>query len=121
MCQAYDHIVDTCNWNYLRGNTPITLDLDLEMAMLQEELDEFKLAVANDDKVAMFDALLDLDFVRIGTLYKLNVSPAQQMAGYSAVLAANNTKSSSKNAEGKITKPSDFVGPEAKLEEILNG
>jgi len=37
-----------------------------------------------------------------------------------AVTAANNTKSSTKNEQGKITKPKDFVGPEATIEKILN-
>ena len=43
-----------------------------------------------------------------------------QVDGYEAVLKANESKSSSKNAAGKIAKPVDFVGPEAKLEAILN-
>ena len=37
-----------------------------------------------------------------------------------AVTAANNTKSSTKNAEGKITKPANFVGPEGMIRRILN-
>ena len=55
------HLIErTIEWNIIRGNTPETLDYQLEIAMLQEELDEFKQAVEQGDRVAMFDALLDL-------------------------------------------------------------
>ena len=88
--------------------------------MLQEELDEFKEAVEKKDEVAMFDALLDLDFVRIGTLGKMQIDPYTQVDGYEAVLRANESKSSTKNSAGKITKPEDFVGPEAQLRKLLD-
>ena len=117
--QAYEHIERTVNWNNIRGNTPDTLDYQLEIDMLQEELDEFVLAVKEGDKVAMFDALLDLDFVRIGTLSKMGILAEQQVDGYEAVIRANEQKSSTKNAAGKITKPLNFVGPEAVLAKIL--
>ena len=114
------HIERTIEWNTIRGNTPDTLNYQLEIDMLQEELDEFKLAVSQGDRVAMFDALLDLDFVRIGTLGKMGIHPLAQVEGYEAVLQANESKSSTKNAAGKITKPADFVGHEAKLQELLD-
>ena len=118
--QSFEQIERTIYWNTVRGNTPDTLNYQLEIDMLQEELNEFKLAVEQGDKVAMFDALLDLDFVRIGTLGKMQIDAYMQVDGYEAVLKANESKSSSKNAAGKITKSVDFVGPEAKLEAILN-
>lgn len=118
--QAYEQIEKTVVWNKVRGNTPDTLDYQLEIVMLQEELDEFKLAVEQNDEVAMFDALLDLDFVRIGTLGKMRITPELQVDGYEEVLTANNTKSTTKNAAGKITKPKDFVGPEKYLKAILD-
>ena len=114
------HIERTIEWNIIRGNTPGTLNYQLEIDMLQEELDEFKLAVSQGDRVAMFDALLDLNFVRIGTLGKMGISPLIQVEGYEAVLQANESKSSTKNAAGKITKPANFVGPEAKLQKLLD-
>jgi predicted HAD superfamily Cof-like phosphohydrolase len=117
--QAFEQIERTVEWNELRGNTPATLNYQLEIDMLQEELDEFKLAVEQNDKVAMFDALLDLDFVRIGTLGKMQIDPYAQVDGYEAVLRANESKSSTKNSAGKITKPADFVGPEPELQKIL--
>ena len=116
------HIERTIEWNIIRGNTPDTLNYQLEIDMLQEELDEFKLAVSQGDRVAMFDALLDLDFVRIGTLGKMGISPLIQVEGYEAVLQANESKSSTKNAAGKITKPANWeqYAPETKLQELLD-
>ena len=119
--QSFEQIERTVEWNEVRGNTPDTLNYQLEIDMLQEELDEFKLAVEQNDKVAMFDALLDLDFVRIGTLGKMQIDPYSQVDGYEAVLRANESKSATKNSAGKITKPADFVGPEAELQKILGG
>ena len=118
--QSFEQIERTIKWNTVRGNTPDTLDYQLEIDMLQEELNEFKLAVAEGDRVAMFDALLDLDFVRIGTLGKMQIDAYTQVDGYEAVLKANESKSSTKNAAGKITKPADFVGPEAELQLLLD-
>lgn len=118
--QSFEQIERTVEWNKVRGNTPDTLNYQLEIDMLQEELDEFKLAVEQNDKVAMFDALLDLDFVRVGTLGKMQIDPYMQVDGYEAVLHANESKSSTKNSAGKITKPADFVGPEAELQKILD-
>ena len=118
--QAFEQIERTIRWTEIRGNTPNTLNYQLEIAMLQEELDEFKEAVEANDIVAMFDALLDLDFVRIGTLGKMNISAITQVDGYEAVLKANESKSSTKNAAGKITKPDSFIGPEPELQKLLD-
>ena len=120
--KSLKHIERTIEWNTIRGNTPETLDYQLEIAMLQEELDEFKQAVEQGDRVAMFDALLDLDFVRIGTLGKMGICPLAQVEGYEVVLQANERKSSTKNAAGKITKPADWeqYAPEAQLQSILD-
>ena len=118
--QAFEQIERTVKWNEVRGNTPDTLNYQLEIDMLQEELDEFKLAVEKNDEVAMFDALLDLDFVRIGTLGKMQIDPYMQVDGYEAVIRANESKSSTKNSAGKITKPEDFVGPESQLRKLLD-
>lgn len=114
--QAYEQIVRTIDWNILRGNTPDTLSWDLEIDMLQEELNELKDSAQDVDR---FDALLDLQFVLIGSLSKMGLTSQQIVDGYEAVISANETKSATKNEAGKITKPSNFVGPESKLQEIL--
>jgi predicted HAD superfamily Cof-like phosphohydrolase len=118
--QEFELLQRTLVWNTTRGNTPDTLDWSLELDMLQEELDELRLAVSQNDEVGCFDALLDLKFVLTGTLGKMALTPPQIVDGYSAVLSANETKSSTKNADGKITKPIDFQGPEPRLQSLLD-
>ena len=115
--QAFVQIERTIHWNTLRGNTPDTLDWRLEVAMLQEELNELMHASTDVDR---FDALLDLKFVLLGSLGKMGLEPHQIVDGYEAVIFANETKSATKNAAGKITKPPGFVGPESKLQAILD-
>lgn len=119
--QAFEQIERTIVWNNIRGNTPDTLDFELEIDMLQEELDELVLAVQQNDNVKAFDALLDLKFVLLGSLGKMGLTAEQIVSGYEAVIVANEQKSATKNADGKITKPKDFIGPEARLLEILGG
>lgn len=118
--QSYEQLIRTQKWNTLRGNTPDTIDWKLELDMLQEELDELREAVEVNDRVAQFDAMLDLKFVLYGTIGKAGITPEQEVEGYEAVLRANESKSSTKNAAGKITKPDNFIGPEAELLQILN-
>lgn len=117
--QAMEAIERTVQWNTIRGNTPDTLDWELEISMLQEELNELKEAVANNNPIKIFDALMDIEFVLRGSCGKFGLTPEMQVDGYEAVLKANEAKSSTKNAAGKITKPIDFVGPEAQLQAIL--
>jgi predicted HAD superfamily Cof-like phosphohydrolase len=107
-------------WNKTRDN--MRFSPSLEYSMLYEEVDEFLEAGVINDKVAMADALADVIVVAVGGLYKLVEGDTDKFIGImDAVTAANNTKSSKKNSAGKITKPDNFVGPEAKIKEILNG
>jgi predicted HAD superfamily Cof-like phosphohydrolase len=115
--QAHEQVERTIEWNSTRGNTPDTLDWALEIAMLQEELDELKAAHLPVDR---FDALLDLKFVLTGTLGKMGLSAEKIIDGYEAVLTANESKSATKDVYGKITKPMNFQGPEPKLQLILD-
>lgn len=117
--QAYQQIERTIEWNVVRGNTPATLDWGLEIDMLQEELNELKLAIEQNDQVGIFDALMDLKFVLLGSCGKFNLSAPMIVEGYEAVLRANESKSSTKNSAGKITKPSNFIGPEHELAKVL--
>lgn len=114
-----DQIKRTIEWNEIRGNSTETLDWNLEIDMLQEELNELKLAVEKSSNVDIFDALLDLKFVLIGSLGKMGLSYKDVINGYEFVLQKNETKSKTKDSNGKITKPIGFVGPEEDLQKIL--
>lgn len=114
----YELVLRTCKWNSDRGNTPETFNKELEQAMLFEEIQEFRDA---SKKVDELDAILDLWFVSIGTLYKMGLSPEDMVDAYEVVVHANEQKSSKKDENGKIVKDkSTFVEPEPKLQLILD-
>jgi predicted HAD superfamily Cof-like phosphohydrolase len=119
--QAHQQIERTIQWNLIRGNTTDTLDWDLELSMLQEELDELRAAASSNSPVDIFDALMDIKFVLMGTCGKFGLSAEQVVDGYEAVLNANEHKSATKDQFGKITKPADWhlYKPEPKLQQIL--
>ena len=103
-------------WNEDRDNlkySPI-----LEWKMLEEELNEYYDATTLVDQA---DALADILVVAVGGLYKLVGGDKQKFEDIMlAVTAANNLKSSTKNSDGKITKPKNFVGPEGMIRRILD-
>ena len=114
----FDFIQEVQEWNDVRGNYGYSVEL--EEAMLEEELNEYKEAVDNEDRVGQADALADILVVAVGSLYKLCGNDKIKMNDILlAVTAANNTKSSTKNSAGKITKPDNFVGPERMIAKIL--
>ncbi len=116
--QCHQNLVDTIKWNHDRGNTPDTLDWNLEIAMLQEELDELKTATEDVDRL---DALIDLNFVLKGTLSKMNLAPEDIVDAETVVLHANQQKSKVKDSNGKIIKDkSTFIEPEPELQKILD-
>jgi len=106
-------------WNDERGN--YTYDRYLEGEMLEEELTEYSIAsMVPNDLVDEADALADIIFVELGSLYKLCGNDKVKFNDImTAVTAANNTKSKEKDSNGKITKPIDFEGPEKMIAKIL--
>jgi len=113
-----DFIEEVQQWNNDRGN--YTYNNRLEYGMLQEELDEYFEACMKDDIVDQADALADILVVAVGSLYKLCGNDRVKFNDILlAVTAANNTKGKTKNAEGKITKPDNFVGPEDMIAKVL--
>ena len=100
---------------------------NFRIKFLREELDELVEALDNDDRVAMFDALLDLVYVAYGTALFAGINPAQWAAGMHAVHTANMAKvrvesatDSKRGSAFDVRKPNDWVGPEARLKEILS-
>lgn len=99
---------------------------DYRVKFLQEELDEFKEALVTGDKVAAFDALLDLAYVAYGTALFAGIDAAQWHAGMHAVHSANMAKvrvtkgeDSKRGSDFDVKKPAGWVGPESRLKEIL--
>lgn len=97
------------------------------LKFLKEELDELEEALAEGNRTKAFDALLDLAYVAYGTALFMGVDPGQWHAGMHAVHSANMAKIRVANAgESKrgsafdVRKPEGWVGPEARLEEILS-
>jgi len=103
-----------CTWNYVRDN--VEYDSDLEFAMLNEELGEY--ANARQD-VDQLDALADIIFVAIGSMYKLLGTEEKVKEAMNIVCTANDAKGTRKDDNGKIIKPKDFINPELALEKLL--
>ena len=94
---------------------------------MQEELNEFVLALAEGNKVKAFDALLDLVYVAEGTALFMGIDQVQWNSGMRAVHEANMAKERASKAEDSkrgstldVIKPAGWVGPETTLEEILS-
>ncbi len=112
-----DHIHEICSWNEERELTGYYNKL--EFAMLSEELDEYMEACLSGDVVDQADALADIIFVAVGSLYKLCKADMDKVDDILlTVTAANNLKGNGTKG-GKITKPTDFVSPEASIKRIL--
>ena len=91
--------------------------LDFRKKFLQEELDEFNRGLEEGDEAEMFDALLDLVYVAMGTAHLLGY-PWQQ--GWEAVQAANmakvraskDGKDSKRGSSWDIVKPAGWTPPD---------
>ena len=71
--------------------------------------------------VDRLDKAIDAIVFAIGSIAKLGLSPAQITRAIDVVTEANLQKlSMPKDEHGKLQKPANFVGPEAKLQAILD-
>ena len=93
---------------------------------IREELNELTDAFVTQDRVAAFDALLDLVYVVQGTALFMGITPQQWDEGMEAVHFANMSKVRAESAaESKrgldidVIKPLGWVPPEAMLAKIL--
>lgn len=109
----------------LTGNQEV---IDYRADFMEEELKEFKDAMAEGDRVKAFDALLDLVYVAQGTALFLGINGGQWINGYAAVHKANMSKvptpsaaCSKRNSSFDVIKPPGWTGPEARLTAILFG
>jgi predicted HAD superfamily Cof-like phosphohydrolase len=99
-------------WNS-PGPTHVTPEImKLRVELMDEELQEFKDAFAENDDVKMFDALLDLVYVAMGTAH-VRGYPWQR--GWDVVQTANMNKERSRSngdARSKRQSQWDVVKPE---------
>ena len=70
--------------------------------------------------VDRFDKHIDSIYFNIGSLHKLGLTPYQIVEGLQVVHNANLQKSGTKDSQGKVIKPSNFVNPESQLQKILD-
>ena len=84
--------------------------------LIEEEYnDELKEAIANNDRVEIFDALLDIVVVTVGAMHSLGVEPE---GGWDEVMKTNfakidpETGKVRKREDGKILKPEGWVAPD---------
>ena len=102
------------NWN--------AEQFDLYLKLIREEATELLDAVAQDNKVEMFDAILDLIVVCIGAGHSAGF-PMQ--AGWEVVVRSNMAKVDAetgkvrRRADGKILKPIGWEPPQAELARII--
>ena len=71
--------------------------------------------------VDRLDKAIDAIVFAVGSIAKLGLTPPQIREAIEIVTTANLQKlSMPKDEFGKLTKPADFIGPEAKLQELLD-
>lgn len=71
--------------------------------------------------VDRLDKAIDAIVFAVGSIAKLGLTPPQIREAIEIVTTANLQKlSMPKDEFGKLTKPADFVGPETKLQELLD-
>ena len=106
------------DWNEERDN--LGYSCIREGSMIQEEVEELGDAYRNGTLVDEADALADIIFVAVGSLFKLCKGDRQKVQDIMMVVtAANNLKTQAKDSDGKIVKPEGFAKPEGMIAEIL--
>jgi hypothetical protein len=133
--QLFETVEGICELNNKWGNTHGTHDAKLGASLLIEEALEgicvvnakevsrnivSKYYLADPEPVDSFDSACDAIYISIGNLHKMGLTPHQIADGLAAVHKCNLAKSGTQDSHGKITKPTDFVGPEDKLQSIID-
>ena len=96
-----------------------TVDLDTPKEMSRAIVRAQGSFVGTD--VDRLDKAIDAIVFAVGSIAKLGLTPPQIREAIEIVTTANLQKlSMPKDEFGKLTKPANFVGPEAKLQKLLN-
>ena len=93
---------------------------------LLEEVEEFSEGYAQQDVVAMTDAIIDLIYFAVGTLKKMGLRDDQAIECFNRVHKANMTKRrggkpTRGNFEEDAVKPAEFVSPEQAIFNVIFG
>lgn len=91
--------------------------------VINEELTEFGEAYAKGDNIGMLDALIDMAYFLLGRVYECGFTEAEWDKCFAAVHECNMTKRKGNKGRGSdddAVKDADWVGPEARIAEILN-
>lgn len=89
----------------------------LYVNLIKEEMIELDEAIDYNDRVEMFDALLDIVVVAVGAMHSLGVDAE---SGWQEVIRSNMSKVDAetgkvlKREDGKVLKPATFSAPELK-------
>jgi len=110
----------TIDTNYSGENTPKAWSR-LLINSCNLPVIENTLIQLNIKDVDRLDKACDATVFAIGSMAKLGLNPQQITRALNAVMSANFTKlGMPKDDLGKLTKPSDFQGPEPILQQILD-
>jgi predicted HAD superfamily Cof-like phosphohydrolase len=89
----------------------------LYVSLIDEELDELKVAINNNDQVETLDALVDILVVTIGAIHSMG---ADAEGAWKEVMSTNFAKIDKetgkvrKREDGKVLKPTGWVPPNLK-------
>jgi hypothetical protein len=90
-------------------------EYELEFDMIQEELDEYRLACIDKDPVEIADAIGDMLYLVIGTAYKHGCRYDNLESVMNEIHQSNMSKLHKgkvvKDGNGKISKPNTFTPP----------
>ncbi len=116
-----DIIARIVQWNSARYAQEISNELTAEL--LFEESAEFNDARSGRE-VDQLDALCDVVYVAVGAMWKMGLTTSEIEQAMSVVCDSNDSKSAAKSLshiKSSIIKGVDFIPPEPRLQEILNG
>lgn len=97
--------------------------VDWFLNVVNEEANEFAEAWKSADTVGMLDALIDMAYFLLGRVYECGFTEAEWDKCFAAVHECNMTKRKGNKGRGSdddAVKDADWVGPEARITEILN-
>ena len=97
--------------------------VDWFLGVISEEANEFEEAWKKADRVGMLDALIDMAYFLLGRVYECGFTEAEWDKGFAVVHECNMTKRKGNKGRGSdddAVKDADWIGPEARLKEILN-